>query len=146
MAADPGVSEAIVIAREDAPGDKRLVAYYTEADPGKNKVEADALRHRLQAELPEYMVPSAIVKLDMLPVTVNGKLTEELFRRRVPMRIPAAVSNPRWETRKSRWLRYGLACLNSIVWAATIIFSKLAATLYWLCAWWPGYPRSLRNH
>ncbi|HEY2511451.1 MAG TPA: amino acid adenylation domain-containing protein, partial [Polyangiaceae bacterium] len=66
----PGVREAIVIAREDAPGDKRLVAYFT-AD--EDVATAD-LRARLVASLPEYMVPSAYVRLEAMPLTPNGKL------------------------------------------------------------------------
>jgi acyl carrier protein len=70
LAEYPGVRNATVIAREDSPADKRLVAYYTaEAD-----VKAQELRHHLTASLPEYMVPAAYVRLETLPLTPNGKL------------------------------------------------------------------------
>ncbi|MFV8549780.1 amino acid adenylation domain-containing protein, partial [Ralstonia pseudosolanacearum] len=67
-----GVREAAVLAREEAPGDPRLVAYYV-AEPGA-AVEASALRRHMQAQLPEHMVPAAYVRLGHLPLTPNGKL------------------------------------------------------------------------
>jgi aryl carrier-like protein len=67
-----GVQEAVVLAREDTPGEKRLVAYYTARE--QNSVEAQALRAHLATKLPEYMVPAAYVRLDSLPLTPNGKL------------------------------------------------------------------------
>ncbi|UXA04257.1 amino acid adenylation domain-containing protein [Mycobacterium sp. SMC-2] len=68
LAALDGVNEAAVIAREDRPGDKRLVGYVTgTADPAE-------IRNQLGERLPTYMVPTAVVVLEALPLTVNGKL------------------------------------------------------------------------
>ncbi|MGH8080456.1 MAG: non-ribosomal peptide synthetase, partial [Lysobacter sp.] len=68
-----GVSEAVVHAREDQPGEKRLVAYLVGSDLPKN---AD-LRATLAHELPDYMIPAAYVVLDRLPFTPNGKLDRQ---------------------------------------------------------------------
>ncbi|MDG5781845.1 condensation domain-containing protein, partial [Mycolicibacterium fortuitum] len=63
-----GVQQAVVVVREDPPGDKRLVGYITgSADPVH-------VRAALAERLPAYMVPTAVVVLDALPLTVNGKL------------------------------------------------------------------------
>jgi non-ribosomal peptide synthetase component F len=68
LAALDGVQQAVVIARGDRPGDKRLVGYITgAADPAQ-------LRAALGERLPAYMVPAAVVALEALPLTVNGKL------------------------------------------------------------------------
>jgi amino acid adenylation domain-containing protein/thioester reductase-like protein len=68
----PGVRENVVVAREDIPGEKRLVAYFVpqlEQTPTTNE-----LRIFLKEKLPQYMVPSAVVRLECLPLTPNGKV------------------------------------------------------------------------
>ena len=67
----PQISQASVVAREDEPGEKRLVAYYvgTGVPPG-----VELLRAHLARKLPDYMIPAAFVKLEAFPLTTNGKL------------------------------------------------------------------------
>ena len=67
------VREAVVIAREDTSGDKRLVAYYTSGE-AEDTLSVEQLRTHLSSVLPEYMVPAAYVRLELLPLTPNGKL------------------------------------------------------------------------
>ncbi|HEX9937750.1 MAG TPA: AMP-binding protein, partial [Longimicrobium sp.] len=76
LAEHPGVREGVVLAREDVPGDVRLVAYFVGAaeDAAAGAVDAEALRAHLSASLPAYMVPAAYVRLERLPLTPNGKL------------------------------------------------------------------------
>ena len=70
LTALPGVRQAVAAVREDVPGDPRLIAYLV----GDSPLDDDALRARLRAALPAYMVPSAFVRLATLPLTANGKV------------------------------------------------------------------------
>jgi amino acid adenylation domain-containing protein len=75
LADHPGVREAVVVAREEGSGDRRLVAYLVGED--EPAPPAADLRGYLRDRLPEYMVPSAFVLLPSLPLTVNGKVDRQ---------------------------------------------------------------------
>ncbi|WP_240360969.1 condensation domain-containing protein, partial [Pyxidicoccus caerfyrddinensis] len=79
---------AVALVREDVPGDKRLVGYVAAPE----SLDMAALRAALKQRLPEYMVPSALVRLDTLPLTANAKVD----RKALP--APDSVSSPADET------------------------------------------------
>jgi amino acid adenylation domain-containing protein len=70
----PGVREAAVLAREEAGGDRRLVAYVVPNEDEATNLSVSALRECVQAKLPDYMTPAVFVKLSALPLTPNGKV------------------------------------------------------------------------
>src|SRR5215831_13586236 len=93
LAEHPAVREVVVVARKEAPSDKRLVTYYTTSlNDGSeaNAPSAEQLRTYLSASLPEYMVPAAYVRLEAWPLTPNGKLD----RKALP--APEMISTAAW--------------------------------------------------
>jgi hypothetical protein len=84
----PAVGKSVVVAREDTPGDRRLVAYVTPAG-ASGVVPVKALRDHLRAKLPEFMVPSHIVEMREFPLTPNLKTNRKAFP--PPSATPAPV-------------------------------------------------------
>jgi acyl-CoA synthetase (AMP-forming)/AMP-acid ligase II/acyl carrier protein len=121
-----GIKEAAVIAREDVPGDKRLVAYFTttDAQPGEaepvqrqdGSVLITALRTELATHLPDYMVPSAFVRLEVLPLTVSGKLD----RRALPAPDAGAVLHRQYEAPQGE-IEEAIA----VIWAELLSVDKI---------------------
>ncbi|EEM96244.1 non-ribosomal peptide synthetase [Bacillus thuringiensis] len=83
------ITEAVVIVREDQPGDKRLVAYVV----GDGNV--DAWREYLKAKLPSYMVPSGFVAMEAIPLTANGKVDREALPMPEEKQINSECVGPR---------------------------------------------------
>jgi amino acid adenylation domain-containing protein len=94
LAQQPGVRESAVLAREDVPGDQRLVAYVA------GSAEVDALKQALRERLPDYMVPAAFVVLPTLPLTGNGKVDRQALPAPAGLVATAArrVEPPQGET------------------------------------------------
>ena len=86
LGAIEGVKSCVVLAREDTPGDQRLVAYLESASPSPDD---SSLRLALRAQLPEFMVPSAFVSLESFPQTPNGKIDRKALP--APEEVRAAV-------------------------------------------------------
>ena len=88
LAQQPEVKEAVVVAFGDQPDDKRLVAYIvTSSEPAPTPGQ---LRSRLAQKLPEYMLPSAFVMMDALPLSANGKIDRKA--------LPAPAGRPELES------------------------------------------------
>lgn len=90
LEAAAGIRQAVVIAREDQPGDVRLVAYVTADRP----VDEPALKATLGAHLPEVMIPAHVVKLDAFPLTPNGKVDRTALPAPFAAQAPVSAAKP----------------------------------------------------
>ncbi len=92
LALHPRVAEAVVVAREDAPGQRTLAAYIVPRDPAAPPSASD-LRAFLRERLPDYMVPAAFVTLAALPLSASGKVDRRALP--APGRARATGGTPR---------------------------------------------------
>jgi amino acid adenylation domain-containing protein len=95
LRAHPGVKEAVAVAAEHTPGDQRLIAYYTCADPRTAGIEdslEQELREALAQKLPAYMIPNRFVRLGEMPLNPNGKIDREALP------VPSSLERPAQDT------------------------------------------------
>src|SRR5207302_7446420 len=90
---EAGVAQAAVVAVEDHAGGKQLVAYVVPAVAEGAELDTSALRRGIKERLPEYLVPSASVVMDQLPLTANGKVDRKATP--APQPVAEAYSAPR---------------------------------------------------
>ena len=133
MREHPAVREAVVVAREETAGDKRLVAYVTTDEARRRRSLVATLRQHLAEQLPEYMVPAAFVRLEALPLTPNGKLDRKALPapdgEAVVQRAYEAPQGEVEETLAALWRE--LLGVERV--GATITSSSWAATRCWRC-------------
>lgn len=95
----PDILESAVIAREDNPGNKRLVAYYR---AGKESgIEPEIVRNYLRTQLPPYMIPAAFMPLAAFPLTANGKVDRRALPTPVVQRSRRTLVAPRTEMERT---------------------------------------------
>lgn len=111
LARHPMVQQCVVLAREDEPGNKQLVAYWLAV--GSEFPTSKALRRYLQKSLPEYMTPSSFVRLDSFPLTPNGKIDRLAFPRPPKVNLDPLAEHiqPRTLT-EERIARIWIKCLR----------------------------------
>jgi acyl carrier protein len=95
----PGVKDAVAIARDDAAGEKRLLAYITAA-PGA-RPDTEQLRKALVAELPEVMVPQSVLLMAAFPLTPNGKVDRRALPEPQAIVVRSAAAVPASELEKT---------------------------------------------
>jgi amino acid adenylation domain-containing protein len=96
IVAQQGVRDAVVIAREDAAGEKVLLAYVVQAEGAERGVEE--LKGELRKQLPEYMIPAALIQMDALPLTTNGKIDRKALPEYQADELAASVSEQAAQT------------------------------------------------
>ncbi|HET7234051.1 MAG TPA: amino acid adenylation domain-containing protein, partial [Longimicrobium sp.] len=106
----PGVAACTVIVREDAPGERRLVAYVA------GDVDAETMRAALRGTLPDYMIPAAFVVLDAIPLTPNGKVDRKALPAPEPVAAAAYVAP-----------REGVEAALAAIWAQVLGVERVGA-------------------
>jgi aryl carrier-like protein len=112
----PTISESAVLAREDVPGEKQLVAYYTRSG-AESEISAESLRAHLQETLPDYMVPAAYVMLETFPLTPNGKLD----RKALPAPDSTSYTKREYESPRS-----GIESTIALIWADLLKVERIS--------------------
>jgi acyl carrier protein len=101
LARHAGVKQAVVLAREDAQGEKRLLGYVVANREPASAVTGETLRTYLKQELPDYMVPQAVMVLQKLPLNANGKIDRQALPEPEQLTAARAYVAPRTATEKA---------------------------------------------
>ena len=128
-----GVEQAAVIAREDRPGDKRLVGYASSRD----RPTRPTVRRELAERLPVYMVPAAVMVIDALPLTVNGKLDKRALPAPEYQECRSIIA-PRPPRSRRSWPVFTPRCWGWSGSGSTTRSSNWAGTASCRCRWWRG--------